>query len=221
MSTNKKPSSPPRVRPKKGNTRSQSRKIQRTDDYLAGQARSPLGPQVAKEAQNLRSSREKVVIKTTERAELRAQLAVVEDEIVKAEDDLETCGDEYARTAARVAGQDPVALQLLGVTAAAPTRARTTTETAAPTNVKVDPGPVRGSARAKCDRPENAGSLEFQWKPEPAKPTDEWSPGDGAKTRYARFVFEGIFDHEKIRVRARAIGDTVSAWSDDGVGFVK
>jgi hypothetical protein len=213
---------PTKVKAKAGTAgKTQAQKLKVSQTYLAAQAQSPVGTQIAQETAALKASRDTLLSRIQERANLRAQLDEKEIEVLTAEADHDTAIQDYAHEAANIAKDDPTVLQGLGVERALTHRGpRAARPADVPGKVRLMPGVDFGSARMKWTRPEGAGAFVAQYRIEepPGVATTEWTPAEGFATSGVSWEIDGLPPAAHLRGRVRAIGAERGPWSEEVLG---
>jgi hypothetical protein len=214
---------PPKVKPKTGTGgKTQTQTLGMSQGYLAAQAQSPVGAQIAEEAAALKAAREAVILRDEELANLQAELDKKKLELLTAGKEHDTAIENYAHRAGNIAKDDPTVLQGLGVEAAATQRAPHAEGPAdSPDNLRVLPGPASGSSIVKWTRPAGAGAFLAQYRLESeagGAPAADWVPADGFATKKVEWPIENLPPAAHLRVRVRAIGAEVGPWSEEVLG---
>jgi hypothetical protein len=214
---------PPLLKAKEG-TREKSgpEQLDQSGGYLAAQAESPVGPQLAVEATALKASRDALLARDDELTLIKATYDSKLLEVVKAWDDHANAIDTYGRRAVIIAKGDRAVLQGLGVEFISLQRGpRVKGPVYAPTNIRVLAGEDSGSVIVKWVRPRGAGAFLAQYKLEPlspdAPPTD-WFPAEGFATKNVEWSIDNLQPIAQVRVRVRAIGAQIGPWSEEALG---
>ena len=215
---------PPLLKPKTGGTREKSgpEQLDQSGGYLAAQAESPAGPQLATEATALKTSRDALLARDNELTLIKATYDSKLLEVVKAWDDHANAIDTYARRAIILAKGDRAVLQGLGVEFISLQRGpREKGPAGTPTNLRVAPGEDSGSVNVKWTRPRGAGAFLAQYKLEPLSadaPPSDWLPAEGFATKNVEWSLDNLPPSAQVRVRVRAIGARIGPWSDEALG---
>ncbi len=216
---------PQNVRPKKGTSgMNRNARVALANQYVAAQATSAEGAQLANEAGSLKTAITSIQGLVGARPALLAALLKNEDDTFVADGVLDTAIGDYATKAAKVAGNDPSVLSSLGVQQAAPRAPRNDGPADIVTDVETGEGAVSGSLDVVWTRPHGAGAFLVQYKVEPATPlapgatAPDWGPGDGIPTKNVTITITGLPPGASVRVRVRAIGAEVGQWSAEVLG---
>jgi hypothetical protein len=210
---------PAHVRPRVGRPQAISDKLKQSQDYLSAQASADPQKKLDDLAIDLSQKRTTVLEMLQQRADLKAKLDVVQAGLVVAVDEHDAAVRAYAHGAAKVAGKDASMLTTLGVAVAGKPTRGASEAVDAPAAVEILPGVSGGDARLRCESVAHAGAYEFQYKLEPAGPSDPWQTA--GITKRVSIPLPGLPTGQKIRARARAIGATPGPWSDEAFGDVR
>jgi hypothetical protein len=186
---------------------------------LSGQATADPENKLGPQAVALAERRVNLTVTLAKKAEIKAKLGLAQAELVLAIDQHDEATKEYAKAAAKFAGADVSLLATLGVEAVTKRTAKGANDDVdAPAALRVSPGAQSGEARLKCDKVEHAVAYVFEYKREPAAPTDAWLPEGGIQTKHLSTSITGLAPGQAIRARARAIGGVAGPWSAEVIG---
>lgn len=214
-SKQKKHPKPVRVRGKIDLHQPIEKKLTKSQSYILAQTNNDPQNLLANQAAKLVQTRTALMDVIKKRENLKVQLDAAQTDVIAADADHDQAMRDYADGAAKVAGSDASLLVDLGVEAVSPPDRQVADDVAAP-KLTVTPGEQDGEAIFKASRVAGAGSYEYQYKLEPSQPSDPWLPG-GA-TKRVSFTVSGLAHEQRVRARARAIGNTPGPWSDDVIG---
>jgi hypothetical protein len=212
----KKHPKPVHVRPRIGLDKSLSKRLDTSQEYIAGQAAGDTNQALATQAQALSTARKMVVDTQQKRTNLLAALDAVQTDLVVAIDVHDFAMRDYAEGAAKYCGSDASLLAKLGVQAASKPGSSAPVAVAAPAKVSITPGAAFGEALVKCGTVAGAAAYVFEFQLESALPTDPWI--QAALTKHASAVVTGLAQGQHIRVRVRAVGTSPGPWSAVVVG---
>lgn len=210
---------PARVRPKINLHQTLEEKLEQSQGYLHGQASADPQNKLGAEAAALTAARTTLESTRQKKASLQAQLDVAQAELVVASDGHDQAMRDYATAAAKLANGDASVLATYGVEAAAKPAKAISGEVSAPAQLSVEPGAKPGEVRVACSRVARAGAYEFQYKLEPSQASDPWLPG--TMTKHVTATLADFAVGQRLRVRARAIGNAPGPWSADETGSAR
>jgi hypothetical protein len=222
----KKPKKPARVKARQVRIRTpQADLIKQANEMVAAQAQSPVGAQLTAEITDVKTAVTAVTTAGTAETNAAAALATAKDNVVSAEDNLIDKMNAYSTKAIKVTGGN---LDLLKTTAVQAVSGQHGPRDNGPagvvTGVGVGAGPESGQAQIHWKRPHGAAAFIAQYMLEPASPPPagapppQWLPSEGYHTKKVEWLITGLPPAAAIRVRIRAIGAEIGAWSDDVIG---
>jgi hypothetical protein len=202
--------------------KSEPEQLDQSAGYLAAQAESPVGAQIAAEATALKAGRDALLAREDELTVIKATYDSKFVDVVKAWDDHANAIDTYARRAVIIAKGDPAVLQGLGVEILTIQRGpRDQGPASTPTNLRVLPGEDSGSVSVRWARPRGAAAFLAQYKLEPLSegaPPSDWLPAEGFATKNLEWSIDNLQPSAQVRVRVRAIGAQIGPWSEEALG---